>query len=308
MRIRIGTRKSKLAMAQTMWVAEKIKEAFPEVEIEIVKITTKGDKILSSPLSKIGDKGLFTKEIEEAMLRNEIDMAVHSLKDVPSVLPDGLELVAFSEREDPRDALICRSSWTLFTIPEGAVVGTSSLRRKALLKHYRKDLVVKDLRGNVDTRLKKLKEGQFDCIILAYAGLKRLGLESEPCEVISEDVFIPSVSQGILGIEARKDDEEIRNVVRKAVNCETSEICAVLERSFLRTLEGGCQVPMGCFSKIVDGKIKVSAFVSDLEGKKFLRVDKIFPKAGVKEAETYGIEVAEELIEMGAGEIIRCLK
>jgi len=308
MRIRIGTRKSKLAMAQTMWVAEKIKEAFPEVEIEIVKITTKGDKILSSPLSKIGDKGLFTKEIEEAMLRNEIDMAVHSLKDVPSVLPDGLELVAFSEREDPRDALICRSSWTLFTIPEGAVVGTSSLRRKALLKHYRKDLVIKDLRGNVDTRLKKLKEGQFDCIILAYAGLKRLGLESEPCEVISEDVFIPSVSQGILGIEARKDDEEIRNVVRKAVNCETSEICAVLERSFLRTLEGGCQVPMGCFSKIVDGKIKVSAFVSDLEGKKFLRVDKIFPKAGVKEAETYGIEVAEELIEMGAGEIIRCLK
>jgi len=308
MRIRIGTRKSKLAMAQTMWVAEKIKEAFPEVEIEIVKITTKGDKILSSPLSKIGDKGLFTKEIEEAMLRNEIDMAVHSLKDVPSVLPDGLELVAFSEREDPRDALICRSSWTLFTIPEGAVVGTSSLRRKALLKHYRKDLVIKDLRGNVDTRLKKLKEGQFDCIILAYAGLKRLGLESEPCEVISEDVFIPSVSQGILGIEARKDDEEIRNVVRKAVNCETSEICAVLERAFLRTLEGGCQVPMGCFSKIVDGKIKVSAFVSDLEGKKFLRVDKIFPKAGVKEAETYGIKVAEELIEMGAGEIIRCLK
>jgi hydroxymethylbilane synthase len=308
MRIRIGTRKSKLAMAQTMWVAEKIKEAFPEVEIEIVKITTKGDKILSSPLSKIGDKGLFTKEIEEAMLRNEIDMAVHSLKDVPSVLPDGLELVAFSEREDPRDALICRSSWTLFTIPEGAVVGTSSLRRKALLKHYRKDLVVKDLRGNVDTRLKKLKEGQFDCIILAYAGLKRLGLESEPCEVISEDVFIPSVSQGILGIEARKDDEEIKNVVRKAVNCETSEICAVLERAFLRTLEGGCQVPMGCFSKIVDGKIKVSAFVSDLEGKKFLRVDKIFPKAGVKEAETYGIKVAEELIEMGAGEIIRCLK
>ncbi len=308
MKIRIGTRKSKLAMAQTMWVAEKIKEAFPEVEIEIVKITTKGDKILSSPLSKIGDKGLFTKEIEEAMLRNEIDMAVHSLKDVPSVLPDGLELVAFSEREDPRDALICRSSWTLFTIPEGAVVGTSSLRRKALLKHYRKDLVIKDLRGNVDTRLKKLKEGQFDCIILAYAGLKRLGLESEPCEVISEDVFIPSVSQGILGIEARKDDEEIKNVVRKAVNCETSEICAVLERAFLRTLEGGCQVPMGCFSKIVDGKIKVSAFVSDLEGKKFLRVDKIFPKAGVKEAETYGIEVAEELIEMGAGEIIRCLK
>jgi len=308
MKIRIGTRKSKLAMAQTMWVAEKIKEAFPEVEIEIVKITTKGDKILSSPLSKIGDKGLFTKEIEEAMLRNEIDMAVHSLKDVPSVLPDGLELVAFSEREDPRDALICRSSWTLFTIPEGAVVGTSSLRRKALLKHYRKDLVIKDLRGNVDTRLKKLKEGQFDCIILAYAGLKRLGLESEPCEVISEDVFIPSVSQGILGIEARKDDEEIKNVVRKAVNCETSEICAVLERAFLRTLEGGCQVPMGCFSKIVDGKIKVSAFVSDLEGKKFLRVDKIFPKAGVKEAETYGIKVAEELIEMGAGEIIRCLK
>ena len=191
MKIRIGTRKSKLALWQSEWVKEQIEKKFPDVEVELIKIVTKGDKILDVPLAKIGDKGLFTKEIEDAMLKGEVDIAVHSLKDVPSRLPEGLKLIAFSDREDPRDALLSCGKYTLDTLPQGAVVGTSSLRRKAQLRILRPDLEIRDLRGNVDTRIRKLKEGQYEAIILAAAGVKRLGWENEIDENLSPDRMIP---------------------------------------------------------------------------------------------------------------------
>ncbi|WP_232219514.1 hydroxymethylbilane synthase, partial [Hydrogenivirga sp. 128-5-R1-1] len=185
LKIRIGTRKSKLALWQANFVAEQLKKHFPELEVELIKITTKGDKILDVPLAKVGGKGLFVKEIEEAMLRNEIDIAVHSLKDVPTYFPEGLGLVAITKREDPRDAFLSVKYSSLKELPEGAVVGTSSLRRKVQLKINRPDLQIKDLRGNVDTRIRKLEEGQYDAVILAYAGLKRLGLEDKVKQVFS---------------------------------------------------------------------------------------------------------------------------
>jgi len=305
MKIRIGTRKSKLALWQSEWVKEQIEKKFPEVEVELVKITTKGDKILDVPLAKIGDKGLFTKEIEEAMLRGEVDIAVHSLKDVPSKLPDGLTLIAFSEREDPRDALLSCGKYTLETLPEGATVGTSSLRRKAQLRILRPDLNIKDLRGNVDTRIRKLKEGQYDAIILASAGVKRLGWEREIDEILPVDKMIPSVSQGILGIEGREGDEEIIRIVREAVNCETSEIAATVERAFLRTVEGGCQVPLGCYAEVKGGKVHVRAFISDLNGEFFYREEGVFRVNSLEEADRIGTEIAERLLSAGGREILK---
>jgi hydroxymethylbilane synthase len=302
--IRIGTRKSKLALWQSEWVKSQIEKKFPEVKVELVKITTKGDKILDTPLAKIGDKGLFTKEIEEAMLRKEVDIAVHSLKDVPTKLPQGLKLMAFSEREDPRDALLSNGKFTLSTLPEGSVVGTSSLRRRAQLKIVRPDLKIEDLRGNVDTRIRKLKEGKYDAIILAAAGVKRLGWEDEIDEILSPSVMIPSVSQGILGIEGREEDEETEKIVREAVNCEESEIAATVERAFLRTVEGGCQVPLGCYSVVNGNRIHVRAFISDLEGKFFYKEEGVFKFKNLEEANEIGVSVANRLLEAGGKEIL----
>ncbi len=304
MKIRIGTRKSKLALWQSEWVKAQIEKKFPDVEVELVKITTKGDKILDVPLAKIGDKGLFTKEIEEAMLRGEVDIAVHSLKDVPSKLPEGLKLIAYSDREDPRDAFLSNGKFTLETLPQGAVVGTSSLRRKAQLRILRPDVQIKDLRGNVDTRIRKLKEGEYDAIILAAAGVKRLGWEEEIDEVLSPDKFIPSVSQGILGIEAREGDEEIERIVREAINFYESEVAATLERAFLRTLEGGCQVPMGCYAVVNEDRVHVRAFISDLEGKFFHREEGVFSFKDLKDADRIGVSIAERLLSAGGREIL----
>jgi porphobilinogen deaminase len=209
MKIRIGTRKSQLALWQANYIADKLREIHG-VEVELVKITTQGDKILDVPLAKIGGKGLFVKEIEDALLRNEIDIAVHSLKDVPTVLPEGLELIAITEREDPRDAFLSIRYENIHQLPENAVIGTSSLRRKSQIMKIRKDLQIKDLRGNVDTRIRKLEEGQYDAIILAYAGLKRLGLDSKIKYIFSPDEMIPAVCQGFLAIEGRSDDERIK--------------------------------------------------------------------------------------------------
>jgi hydroxymethylbilane synthase len=290
-----------------MWVKERIERAFPEVKVELVKITTKGDKILDAPLAKIGDKGLFTKEIEEAILQGAVDIAVHSLKDLPSELPPGLTVFAYSEREDPRDALLSVGRYTLETLPEGAVVGTSSLRRRAQLRILRPDLKVETLRGNVDTRIKKLKSGMYDAIILAAAGVKRLGLESEIDQIISPWKFVPSVSQGILGIEGREGDETIRSIVRQAVNSEESEISATVERSFLRRMEGGCQVPLACYAEVRDGKVHAVAFVSDLDGEFFHREEGVFRVKSAEEAENIGTSMAERLLSAGGEEILRKL-
>ena len=304
MKIRIGTRKSKLALWQSEWVKAQIEKKFPDVEVELVKITTKGDKILDVPLAKIGDKGLFTKEIEEAMLRGEVDIAVHSLKDVPSKLPKGLKLIAFSDREDPRDALLSCGRYTLETLPEGAVVGTSSLRRKAQLRILRPDLQIKDLRGNVDTRIRKLKEGQYDAIILAAAGVKRLGWEEEIDEILSPERMIPSVCQGILGIEGREGDSEVERIVREAVNSYESEVAATVERAFLRTVEGGCQVPLGCYAVVNEDRILVRAFISDLNGRFYHKEEGVFRFKDLREADSIGVAVAESLLSAGGKTIL----
>ena len=238
------------------------------------------------------------------MLKGEVDIAVHSLKDVPSFLPEGLSLIAFSDREDPRDAFLSNGRYTLETLPEGAVVGTSSLRRKAQLKMFRKDLRIEDLRGNVDTRIRKLKEGQYDAIILASAGVKRLGFEREIDEIIPPEKMIPSVSQGILGIEGREKDKEIIEIVRKAINSQESEIAAAVERSFLRTVEGGCQVPLGCYAEVNGRKIHVRAFISDLEGEIFYKEEGVFKFDNLNDAERIGASIAERLLALGGKEIL----
>ncbi len=300
MKIRIGTRKSKLALWQANYVASQLKKHFPDIEIELVKITTKVDKILDVPLAKVGGKGLFVKEIEEAMLRNEIDIAVHSLKDVPTYFPEGLGLVAITEREDPRDAFLSVKYNSIEEMPEGAVLGTSSLRRKAQILEKRKDLVIKDLRGNVDTRIRKLEEGQYDGIILAYAGLKRLGLENKVKQIFEPDYMIPAVAQGFLGIEARLDDEETKRIV-SVLNHRESELRAKAERAFLKTLEGGCQVPLAGYAEIIDGILKITGFVSDLEGK---RVFKDTVEGKPEDAESLGETLAKKLLEAGAKEVL----
>ena len=300
MRIRIGTRKSKLALWQANHVAELLKKYYPDIQVELVKITTKGDKILDVPLAKVGGKGLFVKEIEEAMLRNEIDIAVHSLKDVPTYFPEGLGLVAITEREDPRDAFLSVKYSSIDKMPEGSVLGTSSLRRKAQIMLNRKDLKIEDLRGNVDTRIRKLEEGQYDGIILAYAGLKRLGLQDRVKQIFEPDYMIPAVAQGFLGIEARLDDEETREIV-SVLNHKESEIRAKAERAFLKTLEGGCQVPLAGYSEIKNGRITITGFVSDLEGK---RVFKDSIEGSVEQPEKIGVELANRLLDMGAREVL----
>jgi len=295
--LRLGTRKSKLALWQANFVKEKL-EALG-CKVEIVPITTTGDKILDAPLAKIGGKGLFVKEIENALLAGEIDLAVHSLKDVPITIPEGLTLSAITEREEPYDVLISSNGKKLEELPSGAVVGTSSLRRQVQIKRRRRDLKVEILRGNVDTRLRKLKEGLYDAIVLAYAGVKRMGLSGEISQVLED--FIPAVGQGSLAIETRADDERVINFV-KVLNHEESWLRAVCERAFLRELQGGCQVPMGAYAWIEGDRIKIKGFISDLEGERFLEG---YEEGGLQEAEEVGKRLAQRLLREGGEEILK---
>ena len=303
-RIKVGTRKSKLAMWQTQFVVHLMRLFDPSLEVEIVPITTKGDRILNSPLSKIGDKGLFTKEIEERLLAGEIDMAVHSLKDMPTKLPEGLTLAAYTMRDYPFDVLVSRDGKTLKELPEGAIVGTSSLRRRAQLKRLRPDLKVKDIRGNVDTRLKKLDQGEYDAVILAQSSLERLGWGDRITEIL--DYFIPAVGQGIIAVETREDDKELIEFLRESVNDIGSEAEAKAEREFLRTLEGGCQVPMGAFAVVnPDGSMVIKGFVSDYEGKEYYEATH---EGHAEYAERVGYELAEKLLKMGAKDLLSTLR
>jgi hydroxymethylbilane synthase len=295
--LRLGTRKSKLALWQANFVKEKL-EALG-CKVELVPITTTGDKILDAPLAKIGGKGLFVKEIENALLAGEIDLAVHSLKDVPITIPEGLTLSAITEREEPYDVLISRDGKKLEELPSGAVVGTSSLRRHVQIKRRRRDLRVEILRGNVDTRLRKLKEGLYDAIVLAYAGVKRMGLSGEISQVLED--FIPAVGQGSLAIETRAEDERVINFV-KVLNHEESWLRAVCERAFLRELQGGCQVPIGAYAWIEGDRIKIKGFISDLEGERFLEG---YEEGGLQEAEEVGKRLAQRLLREGGEEILR---
>jgi len=295
--LRLGTRKSKLALWQANFIKEKL-EALG-CKVELVPITTTGDKILDAPLAKIGGKGLFVKEIENALLAGEIDLAVHSLKDVPMIIPEGLTLSAITEREEPYDVLISRNDKKLEELPSGAVVGTSSLRRQVQIKRRRRDLKVEILRGNVDTRLRKLKEGLYDAIVLAYAGVKRMELSGEISQVLED--FIPAVGQGSLAIETRAEDERVINFV-KVLNHEESWLRAVCERAFLRELQGGCQVPIGAYAWIEGDRIKIKGFISDLEGERFLEGNE---EDGLQEAEEVGKRLAQRLLREGGEEILR---
>jgi hydroxymethylbilane synthase len=295
--LRLGTRKSKLALWQANFVKEKL-EALG-CEVEIVPIATTGDKILDAPLAKIGGKGLFVKEIENALLAGEIDLAVHSLKDVPITIPEGLTLSAITEREEPYDVLISSNGKKLEELPSGAVVGTSSLRRQVQIKRRRRDLKVEILRGNVDTRLRKLKEGLYDAIVLAYAGVKRMGLSGEISQVLED--FIPAVGQGSLAIETRAEDGRVINFV-KVLNHEESLLRAVCERAFLRELQGGCQVPIGAYAWIEGDRIKIKGFISDLEGERFLEG---YEEGSLQEAEEVGKRLAQRLLREGGEEILK---
>ena len=299
--IRIGTRGSALALWQAEWVKSEIEKRYPGMTVTLTKIKTTGDKILDVPLAKVGGKGLFVKEIEEAMLANEIDIAVHSMKDVPTFFPDGLHLACITKREDPRDALLSRNKVMFKDLPKGANVGTSSLRRQAQLMNVRPDFVIHQLRGNVDTRLRKLKEGQFDAIILAAAGVKRLGLAENVTEYIDPGISLPAIGQGALGIECRVDDRELNDLIA-FFNHADSRTCVTGERALLRRLEGGCQVPIACYGQMMDGKLHLTGLVGSVDGKRIIK-DNI--EGAPDKAEKLGVTLAEKLLTQGADVILR---
>lgn len=296
----IGTRSSKLALWQADYVMDCLQKKYPELHVEKKLMTTKGDKILDAPLAKIGGKGLFTKELEQDMLAGGIDIAVHSLKDMPTEVPDGLIITAITKRYDPGDAFVSNKVKSLAELPQGAVVGTSSLRRKAQLLHARPDLVVKDLRGNVNTRLRKLDAGEYDAAVLAVAGLKRLGFGDHITEVLPKSMILPAVGQGALAIEAREDDAETRELVA-FLNDEATVACAKAERAFLARVEGGCQVPVGVYATPEDGGLHVEAVIASLDGKRLYR-DHV--SGQVKDAETIGTQLADKLLDMGGIDIM----
>jgi hydroxymethylbilane synthase len=298
--IKIGTRGSKLALWQANWVRSEIEKKHPELKVELERIKTTGDKITDVPLAQVGGKGLFVKEIEEALLSRRIDLAVHSMKDVPTELPPGLHLRAITQREDPRDAVISRTGAKLLDLPTGARVGTSSLRRQAQLLNLRPDFELLSLRGNLDTRIRKLEEGQFDCIILAAAGIKRLGWEDKITEVISPEVMIPAIGQGALGIETRVDNDYANSLVAFFDHPETS-VCVRAERAFLKRLEGGCQVPIAAHGTVDKEALKLTALVAETDGKTVIK-DSIEGRSD--RAEELGTVLAERLLKMGAREIL----
>ena len=298
--LRIATRKSPLAMWQAEFVRDRLIEAHPGLTVEIVGMTTQGDKILDVPLAKIGGKGLFTKELEQRMLMGEADLAVHSLKDVPMQLPEGFTLGAVMARHAPTDAFVSNRFERFEVLPEGAVVGTSSLRRKAQLKHLRPDLDIRDLRGNVNTRLAKLDAGDYDAIILATSGLQRLGFDGRIRHELPPEVSLPAVAQGALGIEILADDTDTAALVAVLNDADTAD-CVRAERAMNRRLEGGCQVPIGGYAVLEGDEIWLRAFVGDLEGKALIRAEGRAPRA---EAEALGEQVAEQLLAQGADAIL----
>jgi hydroxymethylbilane synthase len=302
--LKIGTRGSKLALWQANWVKSSLEVQHPSVSIELKIIKTTGDKILDVPLAKVGGKGLFVKEIEEALLDRRIDLAVHSMKDMPGEIPEGLSIGAIPQREIPQDVLISRDKKHLSNLGPGANIGTSSLRRKSQLLHARPDLVVLPLRGNLDTRLKKLETENLDAIILAAAGVKRLGLENKITEYLDETIMLPAVGQGALCIEIRQHDPDVESIVATLEHPQTRAV-VLGERAFLNRLEGGCQVPIAAYGKIDRNLFTLSGLVASVDGKTLLK-DTV--TGSEDSSESIGIELAERLISMGAEEIIEALK
>lgn len=297
----IGTRDSALALWQTNWVVDNLKRLNPEYNFRIISMKTQGDKILDVALAKIGDKGLFTKELEVAMLNLDIDLAVHSMKDLPTVLPEGLVIGAVCERFDPRDVLVSRHGLTLAEMPAGAKIGTSSLRRCAQLLNFRPDFNLVSLRGNLNTRMAKLERENMDGIILAAAGIERLGWGDRITERIPFDVSLPAVGQGSIGIEIRGADEEVRRVVEK-LNHPASAAAIKAERAMLKKLEGGCQIPIGALGLVEEDRLVLQGLVAGLDGRKLIRDSVAGP---VAEAELLGRALADKLIALGADKILK---
>ena len=302
--LRIASRRSQLAMVQTNWVKAELEKAYPGLTITVEAMATQGDKILDVALAKIGDKGLFTKELEAQMLVGRAEIAVHSLKDLPTNLPEGLMLGCITEREDPADALVVNAKnaeYKLDTLPAGSVVGTSSLRRLAQLRHHYPHLEFKDVRGNVITRLEKLDAGEYDCLILAAAGLTRLGFGDRIHQIIPGDISLHAVGQGALGIECVEGNPEVLEIIKVLEHGPTAARC-LAERSFLRELEGGCQVPIGVNTVIDGDTLTLTGMVASLDGKRLIRDQQ---SGTLGEAEEIGKKLADILKGQGAGEILK---
>ncbi|MGH7889186.1 MAG: hydroxymethylbilane synthase [Thermodesulfobacteriota bacterium] len=299
--LKIGSRGSRLAIWQSEFVKGLITGEFPEIQIEISIIRTTGDKIADLQLSEIGGKEVFVKEIEEALLSRQIDVAVHSLKDLPVILPLELKIGAVIERHDPRDALVSRLTHSFRELPKGARVGTGSIRRQAQLLHFRPDLQIIPIRGNVDTRVKKVRNDGVDGIVLALAGLERLGLQDEVAEIFSFETLVPAPGQGIIAVECRESDEEIGRMLIQ-INHEASSIAAFAERSFLEKLGGSCDVPAGCYAEVKEDSINIIGLVASPDGKKYIRED-IMGSLGLSTA--LGRELADRILQKGGEGILR---
>ncbi|MGD8592375.1 MAG: hydroxymethylbilane synthase [Gammaproteobacteria bacterium] len=299
--VRIATRQSPLALWQAEYVKSRLLQLHPDVHVELVKMVTQGDKILDTPLAKVGGKGLFVKELETGMLAGEADIAVHSMKDVPVEFPDGLMLAVICEREDPRDAFVSNHIDSIDELPQGAVVGTSSLRRQCQLRAWRPDLQIRDLRGNVNTRLSKLDNGDYDAIILASAGLIRLGFQDRIKHPIDTSVSLPAVGQGAVGIECRVGDERILSLI-EPLNHSESSTCVQAERAMNHRLEGGCQVPIAGYAQLDDWSLSMRGLVGRPDGQLVIRGE---VQGHSDQAEQLGIQLAEDLLARGAKEILQ---
>jgi hydroxymethylbilane synthase len=297
--LRIGTRASALALWQANWVKGELERRWPGLQAQLVQIKTTGDKILNVPLSEVGGKGLFTKEIDEALLGHRVDVAVHSMKDIPYQLPQGIEFGAIPEREDPRDALISSGRW-LDDLPPAARIGTASLRRQVQLRHRFPSLKIVTLRGNVDTRLKKLADGEFDAIILALAGLRRLGRESVVTQLLDQDLMLPAIGQGALAIACRSDDASTRERLAP-LDHESTRLAVSAERGLLHVLEGSCKVPIAGHARLEEGQIKLKGLVANLSGTVVVSSEMSGTPAKAREL---GIALGQELLKRGAGAIL----
>lgn len=301
--LKIATRQSPLALWQANYVKDRLQQLYPDLTIELVPMVTKGDVILDSPLAKIGGKGLFVKELENALLNKKADIAVHSMKDVPMQFPEGLGLAVICQREDPRDAFVSHSYRTFAELPQGAVVGTSSLRRQCQLKALRPDLDIRSLRGNVGTRLSKLDNGDYDAIILASAGLIRLGLADRIASFIDVEQSLPAAGQGAVGIECRTDDMQVQALLAPLADAETT-YCVRAERAMNNHLQGGCQVPIGGYAVLQQGQLYLRALVGDIDGSRIIRAE---GKSAVENAEVLGVKIAEQLLAQGADKILQAI-
>ncbi|MEF9956638.1 MAG: hydroxymethylbilane synthase [Acinetobacter sp.] len=301
--LKIATRQSPLALWQAEHIRSRLNQLYPDLTVELVKFVTQGDKILDTPLAKIGGKGLFVKELEAALLDGRADLAVHSMKDVPMHLPEGLTLAVICEREDPFDAFVSNQYQHFNELPQGAKVGTSSLRRKCQILQQRPDLEIIDLRGNVGTRLSKLDEGLYDAIILASAGLKRLGLADRIRHSLSAEISLPAVGQGALGLECRSNDSALLKLIEPLQHQETSN-CVRAERAFNAYLEGGCQVPIAGYATLLNDQIQIEGRVGSVDGKVILKAQRV---GAIEQAEQLGEQLAEDLLAQGAGDLLKAL-